>query len=378
MDCLRRERGYTKTTRIITIVSLAIVMSSILSSGGNIDLNITPAKKEPSAHKRLQVKKIMSLRNSKIPNEEVKRYLQNYNPSPDTSFREGACSNTRKREVENWVRPKRIRDQYECSDTVGCCIYEFPRNRNGSDRNVIDYYYVRVNGNKFDSLIFMPQNWECPDHNLFFVFIGDSLWNYQGNYNYIGNNRGAAAKSFTLKPYFRDKYEKRYTKYTPTVSTNDSSSLLIYSKAGFEIKYETLSASTPTTSEKKLIFEKLFDGVPDVSCFTKIRLEKLAAVGGVSRFIGLISIENSSMNSWYIADIEKNQCAITVLEASTELKDPGFYCAYSLGGDNLPDIYVWVYAERVPMKSIYYKSNNRWIEATIQYEYQGDCFSEGD
>jgi hypothetical protein len=335
----------------------------------------------PFGTKILNVKKIIGIKKSGFAVEEVKRYLSNGVPGNGTLSTKMNCEETDRNNVRTWLSPKMVKAFKYQSDT-GTLIYNFPRKFNGSDLSGIGVYYVNANGVKSDSLIFIGHHWVCPDYKVFLVDMDFyQFLNDKSRVNYLGNNFGNAATSFTLKPCYWDKAEKRYTQQTPVVSVNDSTSLLIYSVSGVKISHEAVSAVEPTDLEKRLIFGNLFSGIPNVSCFGKITLEKLSTVGNVSRFFGQISNGGMGLNCWYIADIEEEQCNITILEMKETRVDSKFYCAYSFGKGNLPDVYVCVGASensRIEGKDIYYKSNNYWVVTNTQKEYTGDCFTEID
>lgn len=163
--------------------------------------------------------------------------------------------------------------------------------------------------------------------------------------------------------------------FVPSISFQDSSSLLIYSISGYTIKHELSSGSKPTEKEKTIIFEHLLKGIPGISCIYKLTLEKLATADSISRFIGDIII--AGFDSWYIADIQGDTCKITILGAA-DGHSSEFYCAYSFGVKNLPDVFVReCFGDYDKMeKMIFYKSKDRWVYTMCQKEYKRECFNE--
>lgn len=348
-------------------------------SSNNSDSSSNYLKKGASGLKILPVTKITSLQNSEIPADELKNYLQKNNRETDTSLSDGDCIHSNKKIIEGWLRKKRI--SRNCYDRAGRCIYHFPRSSDITGK-LEGYYYIRTDSVKTDSIAFISHGWQCPDYKQFEVFLSEyPTLDYRDIFNYIGDNYGDANSSFSLKPLYWDENQQKYSYFTPAVSVNDSSSLLIHSSEGLEIKYKTFSASKPNEQEKNLILKNLLNGISDISCFSPITIEKLATIDGVSRFVGQILISYGELNSWYIADIQNDSCTITVLEANDALMDTKFYCAYSFGKNNLPDVYVLTAnqnRENDLTKLIFYAYRDGWIMSGTQHEFQGDCLKEID
>jgi hypothetical protein len=330
--------------------------------------------------KALSVKKITAYKNSEITNAELKKYLITFNQKTDSLTIEESCNDTDRIQIENWLKPKRIGTAGSC-DGTNQCLNEFPRNPNTKDLNIIDYYYIKQNGAKYDSLIFINTTWQCPRYKSFIVFMDQyPFLTNKMKFNYIGNNNGNAAGSFNLKPTFWDKDQKKYTQFIPSVPVNDSSSLLVNSVSGFKVSYEKLSAAKATDKEKKIIVDKLFSGLSSVTCLRNMTIEKLATVGNVSRYIGQVQFSEGYLNSWFFADVEQGRCSITMFEVNRGIYSSQFCCAYSFGTNNLPDVYVWISEgdTATPVKEIIYKSNDRWVVTMTQQEYTGDCFDENE
>lgn len=340
------------------------------------------AKSNPPVQKILQVKKIVSCKLSDISKKEMSQFISylNADSSPDKQ----SCEDSSITDLQNWLFAKRIKRQFSVEDT-GNIVYDFPRNSNGPDKDVIDFYYVKQGALNTDSLIFIGHQWECPDYNKMYFYINDySFLPVRQSFNYIGKNSGRAISAFSLKQFFWDNDENRFTRYTPAISANDSSSLLIYSTSGFRINYSVQSSLLPSDKEKKIILENMFRDVKDISCLHRITMEKLGDAGGISRFVGMLQIQNSSnqLNSLFIADIEKNNCDITIFEPRDGFYNTSFFCAYSIE-NNIADVYVWQSEVEgniaTPLvKEVIYKSGNRWVANCIENEYQGNCYTEND
>ncbi|NLG18259.1 MAG: hypothetical protein GX556_13080 [Fibrobacter sp.] len=350
---------------------------------------ITSAEEKPSAKKILHVKRIAAII-ADIPRQEIIKYLPDAVFQPDPSSKEmpcdveqdiGCCRDTSNRKTADWIDIGRIEKEYACEDS-GNCIYQLSGYSNRLDPEKLYYYYVKKNDKRSDSLILISCSWDCPDYQKYYSFL-DKKYPYldyrEKRFNYLGNNSGEAAKAFPMKPFYWDENRKKYTKFIPSVAFQDSSSLLIYSVSGFDVRCEVTYASKPAEKEKKIILENLLKGIPDISCIYRLSLQKLATVDSVSRFIGQIVIANTAKNSWYIADIKGSQCKISVLEARDEFTSE-FYCAYSFGKNNLPDVYAIVSnGDTVRMdKEIFYKTNNHWVCSGTQEEYRGDCLDEDE
>lgn len=67
----------------------------------------------------------------------------------------------------------------------------------------------------------------------------------------------------------------------------------------------------------------------------------MATVNGVSRFVGILFVEESFFNFIYIADIKDECCTFTMLELRDYEFDPQFYCAYAFGENIMPEVFVW-------------------------------------
>lgn len=242
----------------------------------------------------------------------------------------------------------------------------------------IEYYYLKQNGSKSDSLIFIQCSWDCPIYKKIYAYLDEyPFLEKKKNYNYIGDNSEKMSLNFALEPHFPNKDQKEDTTFAPPFPARDSSSLLIYSISGFKVVYETCTAPKVDDIEKKIIIENLLGGIQDMSCIYKLTMIKLATIDGISRFIGQIMIVNAPSSSWYIADIKDEQCVITILEGADDFTSV-FDCAYSFGLNNLPDVYVFInygnYAKAD--KYIYYKTEKNWVMTSTQEEYKGDCLDE--
>lgn len=325
----------------------------------------------------MYAKKIFPSGDSVIPVEELEKYVTR-NPSADLRVNDkqetGAATS-----IGRYLQKNRINRQTSLDDS-GNIIYDFPRNPNGPDRNVIDWYGVAHNGVKTDSFIFISHQWTCPDYAVFRIYAGQYPFLTDGmEFNYIGHNTGKSASRFHLKPVFRDEYQKRYTVYSPVVNAVDGSSILIQSASGFNVRYAGARAVIASENEKRIVFNALLNGIADTTGITKVTLEKLASMESSSRFVGQLQTDGSQPNSWFIADVVRGQCVISVLEVNDVLFDTRFYCAYAFGEGNMPDVFVWESSQdKTPgkVKEIFYKSGSRWVVTSTRGEYAGDCFEE--
>lgn len=345
---------------------------------------ITSAEEKTTELKILQVKKIVAVEESGISRQEIIKYLPDAAFQPDSQNKEipcdlrkdyKCCRDSSSIKTVHWVDGKRI--PKNCEDTNRCMSK--PSVNQGAP-NTADYYYVKQNDSKSDSLIFIEYYWDCPNYKKYYTFLdGYPFADYNKTFNYLGNNSGAAEKAFPLKPYYWDEYQEKYTQFIPSVPFNDSSSLLIYSLSGFNIKHEMSYASKPAEKEKELILENLLKGIPNVSCIMELTLQKLLTVDGVSRFAGRLVTIEPYRNSWYVADIKGDQCLTTVLEIR-DYYESEFCCAYAFGKNNLPDVYIFVSDGDTVRKEkeIFYKSDNHWFCSMTQEEYKGNCLEEPD
>lgn len=335
-----------------------------------------PLGKGTSGFKVLPVTKIKSCGDSRIEKDELKKFV--YDKSGDSSTPwEVACNDEQRNVNAKVLREKWYRVKRSSSDTSHLCFDNSGKIVNDpSEKYQINYYYVRSNGMPVDSLCFVGHDWRCPDYRTFLVYP-PLFVDLHGIFNYVGKNSGAAAGVFTLKPFFWDGDMKMYTKYSPTVRPEDSSSLMVNSVTGFEIAYKECMVSESAPSEKQIVFNALADFLSSASCIFSMTMEKLATVNGVSRFVGLVNIGGGFTNSWYLADIVDDRCIVTVLGMNEAWYNPGLYCAYAFGEGNLPDVFVWqMKTDYDVAKEIYYMSKNRWVLESDKMEYAGDCNSD--
>jgi hypothetical protein len=346
------------------------------------DTDAVSSRGGASGFKVLPVTKIISRGNSKVSEEDLIRYMLHSKHGTDSSKGEGLCTSEYNNDsLIAKLHSKRIHFAKSVEDTLSVSkliFEEVYEKSNFSEVPIVNYYYVTKNGTKTDSLLFFGHGWDCPDYRTLLVDSDNfPFTNLTGFYNYLGNNHGDAATPFGFKPYFWDKYMQKYTSSTPVVPANDSSSLLIYSNSGFDVRYNEIRTLEPTEREKQLILENLLPGITGISCFEEVTIEKLATADGKSRFVGLLQVYGCLCNNWYIADIENDNCVITWIELNDACSNPAFYCSYSFSNNNLPDIYVWALTGDKGNgrgKAIYFKSNDLWIHTITIMEYTDDCF----
>ena len=321
----------------------------------------------------LDVNKITPIKNVFVSNDELMKLLSELNVNVDLS----GDKDSSQIKLEEWLRAQRLLRQTSWDDN-GLFVFDFPRNQNGPDKDFIDYYYCNKDDGKSDSIIFISSHWNCPKYKQLLVTTSQyPFLKIEDRYNYFGNNTNAQSSGFALKPFKWDANEEKYTIHAPISPLKDSSSLLVSSGSDFDVRFKIISSQRPSDIEKKIILAKLFSSNSNLSCLSNVSIDKIGTDSIASRFVGQLQFCQGYLNTWFIADIEHGICSVTLFEVNRGLYSSRFYCAYRIGANSLPDVYVWESeSEIAPVKEIFYKSKKRWIVTVTKKEYTGNCFDK--
>jgi hypothetical protein len=353
-------------------------MKNGFNTGANEETAV-PLKTGASGFKVLQVTKITSNGDNNLTRNDIRHYVNNTVYNSDTIKDKDSCIKI----MNKRLGPKRwsLRDGPEDTISHQRIFNTIEAKGFSTGETIVNYYYVKSHGAIADSFIFVEHGWACPDYKSFLLFPNkyDGI-NYQGRFNYIGNNQNFTKNGLSLKPFYSAKYHD--TVFTPVIAADDSSSIMINSVSGFEIKYQQMNALQTSQREIKIILDSILAGNTHLSCFDTITVEKLGTIDGISRFTGLIKkyscYDGCYTSECFVADIKNEQCFLMLLQFNPAYFAPAFYCAYSFGEGNLPDVFVWsITNERdAILKEIYYISNRCWAHTETDIEYTGDCFEE--